>query len=63
MIELPDELKRKERGVSVDPLNPIFLNVGQNHLKSRLRSYPDVARAHHADLLTPEDRNEPASAC
>ncbi|MFB9948462.1 isopenicillin N synthase family dioxygenase [Rhizobium puerariae] len=54
VIELPDELKRAERGISVDPLNPIFREVGQNHLKSRLRSHPDVARAHHADLLPPE---------
>lgn len=54
VIELPEELKRDERGVTVDPLNPIFREVGQNHLKSRLRSHPDVARAHHADLLTPE---------
>ncbi len=51
VIELPEELKRSERGISVDPLNPIFREVGQNHLKSRLRSHPDVALAHHADLL------------
>lgn len=51
VIDLPDELKQIERGISVDPLNPIFREVGQNHLKSRLRSHPDVARAHHPDLL------------
>ena len=54
VIDLPDELKTKERGVTVDTLNPIFREVGANNLKSRLRSHPDVARAHHADLLTPE---------
>ncbi|MDK1493936.1 2-oxoglutarate and iron-dependent oxygenase domain-containing protein [Sinorhizobium sp. 7-81] len=54
VIKLPEELKHAERGVSVDPLNPIFREVGQNHLKSRLRSHPDVARTHHADLLSPE---------
>ncbi len=54
VIALPEELKRAERGISTDPLNPIFREVGQNHLKSRLRSHPDVARAHHADLLSPE---------
>ena len=48
---LPDELKRGERGVTVDPLNPIFREVGINHLKSRLRSHPDVAARHHPDLL------------
>ncbi|NGO64954.1 isopenicillin N synthase family oxygenase [Rhizobium daejeonense] len=62
VIDLPDELKRDERGVTVDPLNPIFREVGQNHLKSRLRSHPDVARAHHADLLTPEQLAGPAVA-
>ncbi|WP_105382682.1 isopenicillin N synthase family dioxygenase [Neorhizobium alkalisoli] len=61
VIELPEELKRSERGISVDPLNPIFREVGQNHLKSRLRSHPDVARAHHADLLPPEQPVERAN--
>lgn len=56
VIELPEDLRRSERGISVDPLNPIFREVGQNHLKSRLRSHPDVALAHHPDLLTPEQR-------
>ncbi|PWE54577.1 2-oxobutyrate oxidase [Metarhizobium album] len=51
VIPLPDELKRGERGVTVDPLNPIFREVGINHLKSRLRSHPDVAARHHPDLL------------
>ncbi|OBZ94973.1 2-oxobutyrate oxidase [Pararhizobium polonicum] len=51
VIELPEELSRKERGITVDPLNPIFREVGQNNLKSRLRSHPDVAQRHHADLL------------
>lgn len=51
VIKLPEELSRKERGITVDPLNPIFREVGQNNLKSRLRSHPDVAQRHHADLL------------
>jgi isopenicillin N synthase-like dioxygenase len=59
VIELPEALRGKERGVTADPLNPIFREVGQNHLKSRLRSHPDVARAHHADLLAPEPRPTP----
>lgn len=56
IIDLPEELRGSERGITVDPLNPIFREVGQNHLKSWLRSHPDVARAHHADLLTPAQR-------
>jgi len=51
VLPLPDALKSRERGLTVDPLNPLFRNVGLNHLKSRLRSHPDVAHAHHADLL------------
>ncbi|WP_438850915.1 isopenicillin N synthase family dioxygenase [Brevundimonas nasdae] len=51
VIPLSEDLKRAERGLSVDPLNPIFREVGQNQLKSRLRSHPDVAAAHYADVL------------
>jgi isopenicillin N synthase-like dioxygenase len=54
LIELPEGFQRFIRGVSTDPLNPLFREVGRNALKSRLRSHPDVARRHHADLLVPE---------
>jgi isopenicillin N synthase-like dioxygenase len=54
LIELPEGLQRFKRGVSTDPLNPLFREVGRNAMKSRLRSHPDVARRHHADLLFPE---------
>ncbi len=37
--------------MTVDPLNPIFREVGINHLKCRLRSHLDVATAHYAHLL------------
>ena len=53
-LELPPGLADSARGVSRDPLNPLFHEVGKNHLKSRLRSHPDVAQRHHADLLEPE---------
>ncbi len=36
-----------------DPKNRIFTTFGENQLKLRLRSHPDVARAHYADLLDP----------
>lgn len=55
VIDLPDALKTEHRGIAVDPLNPLFREVGRNHLKSRLRSHPDVARRHHADLLDSGD--------
>jgi isopenicillin N synthase-like dioxygenase len=51
LIDLPAKLKRAERGVSSDPLNPLLRDVGANHLKARLRSHRDVAQAHYADLL------------
>eukprot|EP01037_Dinobryon_pediforme_P019272 gene19272-19666_t len=55
LIDLPAELREERRGVTVDPENPLFRDVGRNHLKSRLRSHPDVARRHHADLLSAEE--------
>ena len=45
-----------------DPDNPLFREVGRNYLKSRLRSHPDVARRHYADLIDPAAVSEPASA-
>ena len=51
VLKLPPELAAEMRGLSVDPLNPMFHQVGRNQLKSRLRSHPDVAQRHHADLL------------
>jgi len=38
-------------GASDDADNPILANYGDNSLKVRLRSHPDVAERHHADLL------------
>ena len=46
-------LAAEARGVTQDPHNPLFREVGRNYLKSRLRSHPDVARRHHADLIEP----------
>lgn len=51
VLPLPEDLRTLERGLTVDPLNPLFREVGTNHLKSRLRSHPDVAAAHHPDLV------------
>lgn len=51
VLQLPPELAERVRGVTVDPLNPLFREVGKNHLKSRVRSHPDVAQRHHPDLL------------
>lgn len=51
LLTLPLELDAHARGVTRDPKNPLIREVGLNALKSRLRSHPDVARRHHADLL------------
>lgn len=51
VLPLPPHLAPYARGLTRDPLNPMFYEVGKNQLKSRLRSHPDVAQRHHADLL------------
>lgn len=58
LLGLAPHLKAQAGGVTRDPHNPLFRNSGQNALKSRLRSHPDVARRHHADLLAIQGRNE-----
>jgi isopenicillin N synthase-like dioxygenase len=63
VLDLSPELATRAKGVTQDPLNPLFREVGRNYLKSRLRSHPDVARRYHADLLdTAVKPSEPASA-
>lgn len=62
LLRLPSELAAEARGVTQDPKNPLFREVAKNFLKSRLRSHPDVARRHHADLLDPQDREGPIKA-
>jgi isopenicillin N synthase-like dioxygenase len=62
LLSLPPHLAAHARGVTQDPENPLFRDVGRNYLKSRLRSHPDVARRHYADLIDPAAASEPASA-
>jgi isopenicillin N synthase-like dioxygenase len=62
LLSLSSHLARQARGVTQDPDNPLFREVGRNYLKSRLRSHPDVARRHYADLIDPAPVSEPASA-
>ena len=56
LLSLPPQLAAQARGVTQDPHNPLFREVGRNYLKSRLRSHPDVARRHYADLIDPAPR-------
>ncbi|GAA1723946.1 isopenicillin N synthase family dioxygenase [Aeromicrobium alkaliterrae] len=50
-IALPADLAAQARGVEQDADNVIGSRYGENLLKARLRAHPDVAAAHHADLL------------
>lgn len=62
-VDLPPALAAAATGgESVDPDNPILANYGDNSLKVRLRAHPDVAEAHHADLLASGRWSPAASA-
>lgn len=50
-LTLPADLAARARGVEQDPANPIFAEYGRKALVGWLRSHPEVARRHHADLL------------
>lgn len=52
LLPLPEHLALQAKGPASDPLNPLFYQVGQNVLKGRLRSHPDVAKAHYAKLAS-----------
>ncbi|UNM95726.1 isopenicillin N synthase family oxygenase [Ignatzschineria rhizosphaerae] len=49
-LTLPSELQAAVTGITQDPDNPIYANVGKNLLKGRLRSHPDVAERFYADI-------------
>jgi isopenicillin N synthase-like dioxygenase len=51
LLDLPPALAAEAKGPASDPTNALFRSVGQNYLKGRLRSHPDVAQRYHADLL------------
>ena len=47
-IPLPDELRQHARGgQNADPEDPVFARFGDNYLKIRLRSHPNVAARHY----------------
>jgi isopenicillin N synthase-like dioxygenase len=50
-LDLPPALAARAPGPENDPLNPLYRETGRNYLKGRLRSHPDVAQRHYADLL------------
>jgi isopenicillin N synthase-like dioxygenase len=51
-IELPPAFASRSRGgQNADPDDPVFATFGDNYLKIRLRSHPDVARAHYPERV------------
>lgn len=48
LLRLSPELAALAEGPQSDPTNPLFYQVGENVLKGRLRSHPDVAARHYA---------------
>jgi isopenicillin N synthase-like dioxygenase len=61
ILALPKALAQEARGPERDPQNPLLREVGRNYLKGRLRSHPDVAKRHHADLVDPSAAALPSS--
>ncbi len=55
-LTLPPRLAADARGPASDPANPLYRDVGLNTLKGRLRSHPDVAARHYADVLAAMQR-------
>lgn len=55
LLELPPGLAAEASGPATDPHNPLFFNAGENMLKGRLRSHPDVAARYYADIHTVTD--------
>lgn len=50
-VDLPHDLAVAAGGDPADPDDPVFDTYGQNWLKFRLRSHPDVAARHYPDLV------------
>lgn len=50
-LTLPAELAAQARGVTADERDALYAVYGENALQSRLRSHPNVAAIHHADLI------------
>lgn len=51
LLELPEELQSGVAGITRDPKNPLFTQIGKNFLKGRLRSHTDVAKRFYADVI------------
>ncbi|MGY2437786.1 hypothetical protein ACW4FQ_32120, partial [Escherichia coli] len=56
LLTLSPSLAAQAQGPESDPANPLFYQVGENVLKGRLRSHPDVAARHYT--ADPASANE-----
>lgn len=52
-LQLPEHLRPLATGTTKVAGNPFYATYGENALKSRLRSHPNVAERYHTDLLVP----------
>lgn len=50
-LTLPAALQDGVAGVTRDPKNPLFTQIGKNFLKGRLRSHTDVAKRFYSDVV------------
>jgi isopenicillin N synthase-like dioxygenase len=56
-VTLPPKLAAEARGgENADPSDPVLRRFGDNYLKIRLRSHPDVAAQHYRDVPKPSAR-------
>jgi isopenicillin N synthase-like dioxygenase len=62
LLTLSSELAAEASGPETDPNNPLFFEAGNNLLKVRLRSHPDVAQRHFADVLAEQGLTIPQTA-
>lgn len=52
LLPLLAHLAADAKGSESDPDNPLFREIGPNAIKGRLRSHPDVAARHYANVLS-----------
>jgi len=62
LLTLSPSLAAQAEGPESDPANPLFHQVGQNVLKGRLRSHPDVAQRHYGASPQRTEQREPELA-
>jgi len=49
LLDLPPDMAAQAHGPASDPANPLLRHAGENYLKGRLRSHPDVAARYYGE--------------